>query len=71
MTSARIPRPPRFLVRLVLVAAPPVMVMCVIIGVLALGRSEYFTALRFLALAGGQAGGWMYALRMHRRERRG
>lgn len=67
MASTRIPRPPRFLVRLVLWIAPPVMVMCVIVGVLAAARwNEYATAARMFCLAGSQAGGWMYALKLCR-----
>ena len=67
MASTRIPRPPRFLVRLVLWTGPFVMAMLVIIGVLAVCRwHEYLTATRLFALALGQVSGWMYAWRLHR-----
>jgi hypothetical protein len=63
MTSARMPGPPRFLVRLFLVAAPFVLVLLVILGVLAASRGYDVTAARMFALGLAQAGGWMYAWR--------
>jgi hypothetical protein len=66
MTSARIPGPPHWLVRLYLWSGPLIAAVCVTGAVIMLGRGDFLSAARLLTPVPALAGGWLFALRLHR-----